>query len=65
MDHMLHLKYLRALWILFIQKWLPLVSEGKKKTNQKKKTFSKSIQEFSEKEILVHSDLYVSGCGPL
>lgn len=38
-----------------------LVSGGRKK----KKTFSKSIQEFSEKEILVHSDLYVPGRGPL
>lgn len=37
-----------------------LVSRGRKK-----KTFSKSIQEFSEKEILVHSDLYVPGRGPL
>lgn len=38
-----------------------LVSKGKRK----KKTFSESIQEFSEKEILLHSDLYVPGCGPL
>lgn len=27
--------------------------------------FSKSIQEFSEKEIPVHSDLYLVGRGPL
>lgn len=39
-----------------------LVSKGEKK---KKEAFSKSIQEFSEKEIPVHSDLYVPGRGPL
>lgn len=39
-----------------------LMSKEKKKGGG---GFSKSIQEFSEKEIPVHSDLYLVGRGPL
>lgn len=55
---MLDLKYLQALWILFSKKWFVHLRSSKKK---KRETFLRIIQESTENEIPVHSDLYVPG----